>query len=209
MDKQYWEDYYAQQEPSEQPSDFARLCVKKYKAEHGQIFDIGCGNGRDTLYFSSQSIPCAGIDQCKIAIAKNQAKQIRLGFKAAFHACDFSACDYDLLSSGPYSVYSRFTLHAINYEEENRLFDHLNNGKRRLAYLFIEARSIQDSLYGQGKEIGLHEFVTSHYRRFIDPLVLRSKLERHFDIEYFEEGRGFAKTETEDPCLIRLIARRR
>lgn len=208
MDKEYWENYYAEQEPDEQPSDFARFCARRHNKEHGRIFDIGCGNGRDTLFFSSQSIPCTGIDQCEIAIAKNETKKTTLGLSALFHQKDFSTCDYDSLTDGEYSIYSRFTLHAINYEEENKLFLHLNSGPN-LRYLFIEARSIRDDLYGQGKEVGLHEFVTSHYRRFINPLILRDKLENNFEIEYFEEAQGFAKTPTEDPCLIRVIARRR
>ena len=208
MEKEYWENYYIMHGPSEQPSDFARFCAKRYKAEYGKIFDIGCGNGRDTFFLSSQSIPCTGIDQCKIAMANNVNKKATLGLNASFHQGDFSTCDYASLANGAYSIYSRFTLHAISYEEESKLFLHLNNG-HPLKYLFIEARSIRDGLYGQGKKVGLHEFITSHYRRFIDPTVLRSKLEKHFDVEYFHEAQGFAKTATEDPCLIRVVAKRR
>ena len=208
MDKEYWENFYTKQHPSEQPSDFARFCAKRYKKEFGQLFDIGCGNGRDTLFFSSQSIPCTGIEQSESAVEKNIIKKASLGLDASFHQNDFSACNYDQLTDGSYSIYSRFTLHALNHEEEDRLFNHLNNG-RNLKCLFIEVRSIRDGLYGQGKEVGLHEFVTSHYRRFIDPLVLKSQLSNNFEIEYFEEAQGFSKTPTEDPCLIRLIARRR
>ena len=165
-------------------------------------------NGRDTFFFSRQSIPSAGIDQCKKAISKNELKKSKLGLDVSFRVDDFSTCDYDLLSKGTYSIYSRFTLHAINYEEENRLFQHLNKGIN-LKYLYIEVRSIRDELYGQGEKVGLHEFITSHYRRFIDPEALKSKLKNKFDIEYFEEAQGFAKIETEDPCLIRVIAKRR
>lgn len=195
------------QKPSQQPSDFAQFCARLYTPEHGLLFDIGCGNGRDTFYFSSQALPCCGIDQSETVIQQNQAKRAELGLPARFHAGDFSACDYDALSGGTYSVYSRFTLHAINYDEDARLFEHLNQG-RSLKYLFIEARSIRDALYGQGKEVGRHEFVTTHYRRFIDPVELQDKLERTFDILSFEEGQGFARTEMEDPCLIRVVARR-
>jgi ubiquinone/menaquinone biosynthesis C-methylase UbiE len=208
MDKEYWETYYANQRTTDQPSDFARFCAKKYSSKFGQFFDIGCGNGRDTLFFSSQNIPCIGIDQSQQAITKNNEKKKQLDLPAQFHIGDFSNFDYDSVSKDLFSVYSRFTLHAINYEEETRLFDHINRSKN-LAYLFIEARSIKDALYGSGTKVGLHEYVSTHYRRFIDPVVLKSKLEKTFDIEYFEESQGFAKTETEDPCLIRLIAKKR
>lgn len=208
MDLDYWENYYKEVGPTEKPSAFAVFCAKKYSNEMGMIFDIGCGNGRDTFFFSSQSIPCNGVEQCQIAVEKNERKNREVGLRANFHRADFSACDYDSLAPREYSIYSRFTLHAINYEEEDRLFDHLNIG-RNLKYLFIEARSIRDGLYGQGDNVGPHEFVTSHYRRFIDPVRLKLKLEENFSIEYFEESQGFAKTETEDPCLIRVIAKKK
>lgn len=208
MDKTYWENYYTELGPTEQPSEFAKFCAQGYDKAGGRLFDIGCGNGRDTLFFSTQSIQCTGIEQCKVATEMNEKRKAALDLDSIFMQADFSACDYDSLAAGPYSIYSRFTLHAINYEEENRLFLHLNNGKN-LKYIYIEARSLQDSLYGQGDKVGLHEFVTSHYRRFIDPVALRSRLEVNFNIEFFEEAQGFAKTATEDPCLIRLVAKRR
>jgi tellurite methyltransferase len=208
MEKEYWEKYYAEVGPTEQPSNFAHFCASKYKESMGRMFDIGCGNGRDSLYFSTQAIPCTGIEQCHVATEKNKHRNITLNLNAIFAQNDFSTYDYDLHSSGPYSIYSRFTLHAINYAEEEALLSHLNNGVH-LKYIFIEARSLRDGLYGQGSNVGPHEFVTSHYRRFIDPVSLRSKLESNFDIEFFEEAQGFARTETEDPCLIRVIARKK
>jgi len=207
MDKEYWEHYYSNQNPSQQPSPFAQFISERYLLDYGELFDIGCGNGRDSFFFSSQSIQCTGVDQCAVVKEKNEKKKLELGLDVSFLKEDFSSCDYDSLSDNAFSVYSRFTLHAINYEEEKLLFQHLNSCKN-LKYLLIEVRSIHDELYGQGEELGLHEFLTSHYRRFIDPATLKTTLQKNYKIEYFEEALGFAKTETEDPCLIRLIAKK-
>jgi len=207
MDKNYWEDYYSAQNPSEKPSDYARFVTDYCDSATGMLFDIGCGNGRDTLDFLSQGVVCTGIDQSDVAIVKNREKCESLGLSGDFRQGDFSSLEYSKLAGGPFSIYSRFTLHAINYQEEARLLEHLNN-EPGLQYLFIEARSLGDSLYGQGDEVGTHEFVTSHYRRFIDPQALQDKLKEKFEVLFFEENQGFAKTPTEDPCLIRLVARR-
>ena len=209
MDLDYWEKFYQHFDAPQQPSHFAQFCSRKYTEEMGVIFDVGCGNARDTLFFSSQSISCAGIDQCSFATEKNKIKVQDLGLKAEFFCADFSSFNYDNVASfHGYSIYSRFTLHAINYEEEKKFMDHLNSGVN-LRYLFIEVRSVNDSLYGKGKKVGKHEFITSHYRRFIDPETLTCQLQENFEIEYFVESVGFAKTETEDPCLIRVIAKKR
>ena len=75
-----------------------------------------------------------------------------------------------------------------------------------MTYLFIETRSIKDDLCGVGKKIGKNEFVTDHYRRFINKKDLIKKLQKNFKIIYLKESKGFSKFKKEDPCLIRVIA---
>ena len=75
-----------------------------------------------------------------------------------------------------------------------------------MTYLFIETRSIKDDLCGVGKKIGKNEFVTDHYRRFINKKDLIKKLQKSFKIIYLKESKGFSKFKKEDPCLIRVIA---
>lgn len=212
MQKDYWDQYYLKNNSGQGlwqvPSSFAQFCMWWNILDRGTLIDVGCGNGRDTYYFSLLGIPTLGIDQCGLTIAKNIQKINESFYTAKFIQEDFTTLDYDDLVSGPYSVYSRFTFHAINYAEEDTFFDQLNQAKN-LRYLFIEARSIRDSLYGQGTNVGPNEFVTTHYRRFINPITLIRKLHTCFNIKYFEENTGFAKTETEDPCLIRVIAEKR
>ncbi len=45
--------------------------------------------------------------------------------------------------------------------------------QKNLDFLFIETRTLKDNLYGVGKKVGKHEFVSTHYRRFIDPKKLK------------------------------------
>ena len=207
MDKKYWNRFYIDDAVTEKSSDFSQFCVNNYKKECGCIIDLGCGNGRDTFFFLKHAIQSIGVDQSEIVIEGNKAQSSKLGLDGSFFIGDFSNIDFDSICDGSYSIYSRFTLHAINYKEEDKLFKHFFS-IINLKYLFIEVRSIRDSLYGEGEEVGLHEFVTSHYRRFINPKILKSKLKENFEIVYFEESQGFAKVKTEDPWIIRIIAKR-
>ena len=74
-----------------------------------------------------------------------------------------------------------------------------------LEYIFIEARSVKDDLFGVGKKLGKNEYVTDHYRRFIDKNDLIKKFNKNFKIIYLKESKGFSNLKRE-PCLIRLIA---
>ena len=49
----------------------------------------------------------------------------------------------------------------------------------------------------------------AHYRRFIDPLnFLTSALARGFELHYFVEGFGYAKYNSDDAHVARVILRR-
>ena len=68
----------------------------------------------------------------------------------------------------------------INFLRKNKGFKYLFLGK---------ARTINDEIYGQGKKVGKHEYITSHYRRFIDPNNLKKELSKFLKITYFKESK--------------------
>ena len=208
MEKKYWDDFYNSKVAPVQPSNFAKFITENYLEKCDYLYDLGCGNARDTFYFASQGVSCIGIDQSDAAIEVNRNKIPPEIKNIRFEIGDFPSFKYEKDLDEKISIYSRFTLHSINYEEETILLDNLISLKN-LDMLFIEVRSIHDEIYGDGDEVGKHEFITSHYRRFIYPEILKSQLQAHFDLKYFVESQGFSKTDESDPCLIRVVAKRK
>ncbi len=77
-------------------------------------------------------------------------------------------------------------------------------------YLYIEARSIHDKLYGMGDKVGNNAFIyNNHYRRFLEIDSLKEQVKK-FGFEVIEavENTGFAPFGDDDPQIIRLIARK-
>ena len=199
----YWNNYYKKKKLTIKQSPFSEFILKKIKLKNTNIFDAGCGNGRDTNFFNKNKINCFGVDKSKEAILKNKKKYYK--FKSNFLNGDFCSLFKKKLKNN-FSVYSRFTWHSINYKQEEKLITNLKNQKK-LNYIFIETRTIKDELYNKGKNVGKHEFITSHYRRFIDPSDLKKKLSKNFKIEYFKVGKNLAKFKKENPCILRIIAK--
>ena len=57
---------------SEEPSNFALMCYEEFvKHKVKRILELGCGQGRDTLYFASKGLEVYAIDSSKIAIEFN------------------------------------------------------------------------------------------------------------------------------------------
>ena len=71
-----------------------------------KIYDIGCGNGRDTIFFNKKNVNCIGLDKSKQVIINNKKKFKK--FKNNFLYKDF--CNFfKNYKDGTFSVYSRFT----------------------------------------------------------------------------------------------------
>ena len=61
----------------EDPSDFAQKCYSDFK-KYGvkRILELGCGQGRDTIFFASKGFDVHAIDASKVAI-ENINQKIR------------------------------------------------------------------------------------------------------------------------------------
>ena len=50
----YWNSYYKNKNLALHSTKFAVFCKKKLKHYKGVLYDIGCGNGRDSIYFNKK-----------------------------------------------------------------------------------------------------------------------------------------------------------
>lgn len=205
-DLDYWQAYYSENPDPFQPSPFARAVSMRIDNKAGHLLELGCGNGRDALYFAGKiGLGVEAIDQCAEQVARLSK---RYGMpNLAFVAADFSR--YRATREIDYA-YSRWSIHAVDAEAEHRSFAWVAKNMRPGGRFFIEARSIRDDLCGVGECVGAHAYMTDHYRRFIDPQVLRERLHAAgFSIVECVESRGLSAIGDNDPVLVRVVAERR
>ena len=200
----FWKKFYRLKKPPVNNSKFSKFCLKYLKNYSGNVFDLGCGNGRDTIFFHKNNINCYGLDQIQIIINKNKKRYKR--YKNFFLRKNFSSTNFDKISKERYSIYSRFSLHSINSKQEKKFIDNLIKSKK-LDYILIETRTIHDELYGVGKKISKYEYFTDHYRRFIEPHKLKKKFKKRFKIKFFKIGKNLAKFKKENPKVLRIICK--
>lgn len=205
-DREYWNRYYKDIiDHKVVPSDFARLVETKLE-RNSHIMELGCGNGRDSLYFLSQGHSVIAVDGADAAI--DMLNEVTKEDTNALFVCDdFVKCQ-TLYQMKYDCIYSRFTLHAITEEQENELLSNVKQALIDGGLLCIEARTIHDEIYGKGKKVEHNAFYyNDHYRRFIDIAEFEDKLKKNgFKILSIEESAGFSKTEESDPVLMRCIA---
>ena len=199
----YWNQFYKNINLTLKHTSFAKFAYDRVKHKKFIIYDVGCGNGRDTIFFNKKKIKCFGLDKSSIATKKIGRKFKK--FKNLFlnkNFCTFFNKQIDK----DFVIYSRFTLHTINYIDEKKFLANLKKQKK-LKFIFIETRTLKDDFYGLGKKVGTHEFISSHYRRFIDPADIKKKLRKFSQIIYFKEAKNFAKFKNENPWILRIVAK--
>ena len=208
LDKDYWTKFYSNNINNKEllkPTTFAKFLVNEdYIVKKNNLIELGCGNGRDTIFFAKQGVHVTAIDQCE-----NTTKQLNTIANINSYHADFtrlieSKNNFDV-------VYSRFTLHSINDEDEERTLGWVHKNLNKGGLLCIEARTIQDPIYGMGQDMGNNVwFYNEHHRRFIVAEEFVNKLKSFdFKIILSEEKNGFAKMGMDnDPVVLRVIARK-
>lgn len=208
-DKEYWKAYYDQILASNKglvPSPFAEYMIDSGSLKAAtRLIELGCGSGRDSIFFSKHGTQVVAIDQCpNVTAYLNEFDNIRS------YADDFtnmaSVKEGELFDI----VYSRFTMHSIDEAGENRTLKWAYESLKDGGVFCIEARTTKDPLCGQGVDKGNNVwFYNEHHRRFIDAKEFALKMEGlGFQIELFEERNGLAVYKNEDPIVLRIVGRK-
>lgn len=207
-ERYYWESFYKQSNAIEQESLFAKFCLNNFFIKNPFIIELGCGNGRDSIYFLENSCKVLGIDlsDTAIEIAKNNA----CGFaEAQFIKDDFT----NLKNIGNFDVvYSRFTLHSVSQEKQKEVLKFAYKQLVKNGLFCIEVRGKKNELYCKGSKVVDEKdayIYEDHYRCFVDFEDLKNDLIcLGFGIEFSAEERGFSPFQGENQTFIRVIARK-
>jgi ubiquinone/menaquinone biosynthesis C-methylase UbiE len=206
MDINYWNNYYESRGVTSQPSSFAAFCLKEYIPKGARILELGSGNGRDAFYFANNGFEVYAIDQSHTACLSNQeqAKKDSIN-NVYFIESDFtkdSFTDLPIIDV----FYSRFTMHSITLDQQNNLLQNIYAKIKKGGLVLVEARTINDPLCGVGTDLDQHQFVTDHYRRFIEPdLFINNCIKIGFKLEYKIESSGLSIVNDDDAMLLRVV----
>lgn len=207
-DAGYWNSFYHNENQDiSNPTLFAQWVRKTYLNPEEKLLEIGCGNGRDAVYFAKENMIVTAIDGSQTAIRR----LIKQGVKnTTFINGDFVLSEAIYENKYKY-VYSRFTLHSITENAQHILIEKISKSLVVDGLLFIEARSVNDEICGLGEMLSDCEYIyEGHYRRFLKKDCLVEELTKMgFDIVFAAEERGYAPYRDQNPKVIRVVAKRK
>ena len=184
----------------EEPSDFAQKCYSDFKrCDVKRLLELGCGQGRDTIFFASNGLDVFAVDSSKVAIEninqKTRGKNISLHLShfEVRQALPFDSSHFDAIYS--HMFYNmRFTNEELNFlfKESSRVLK--NNG-----LLYFSVRSDKDVFYNKGKKIGGNIYEINGFQiRFFTKIQIKSFLSDYFEIKNIEES-------YEEPVSLYLV----
>ena len=197
----HWDKYYKKDKAPSFPSPFAKYVASKLSTKQN-ILEVGCGNGRDSKYFSSKGHHVTGLDRSgeAIELCKNlySDEPIKFFYGTIPDIAKTNKKKFDL-------IYSRFVIHAMSLNEELEMLKISYKLLKKNGQLFIECRSTNDPLSQKGEILSHTERVFGHYRRFIILEEFKLRLVKTgFEIVEAIENIGLAKFGEEDPMVIRV-----
>lgn len=205
MDKAYWEHYYKEHAVPAAPSLFAEFVSTEYLEPGMRLIELGCGNGRDSVFFARKGVSVRAVDQVdeEIAFLNNSYAHEKLEFAIE----NFTKLKTDNIFD---CVYSRFTLHSVPVEEELRVLEWANASLVEGGVFCVEVRSINDPKLQEGDRVSdCENIVDGHYRRYLDLHAFKERLlGLGFAVLFSEERTGFAPYGSEDPPVIRVVAKK-
>jgi SAM-dependent methyltransferase len=143
----------------EEPSNFALSCYNEYMEKNNlkKILELGCGQGRDTLFFASKGIEITALDYSSVAIDGLIKRAKERNLLSNIHTSIFDARSNNTI---PFNnnefdaVYSHMFFNMrFKWEQLRFMFQEIRRVLKHDGFNFFSVRNHNDKSYGQGKKI--------------------------------------------------------
>ncbi len=214
--KEFWEQYYKNNtniDKIKSNSSFSTYVYDNYISKYNKenvflkIADLGCGNCRDSIYFSQKCNICYAVDSSGVIDGEYKNCNLVIDDVEELLKCNKLQTLVDI-------VYMRWFLHAMTYDKSKNIFNYAVKNLKSNGLVCIEVRSYNDE---ELKKNGIYDetdksFTTTH-KRWLYTMDMCKDLatENECEVLYCEEGyfSPSINTETDNPLLIRFICRKK
>ena len=208
----FWDRLYQTDNPffGEEPSNFALSCYNEYmeKDKLKKILELGCGQGRDTLFFASKGIEIRALDYSSVVIDGLIKCAKERSLLSNIHTSIFDARSNNTISFDKDEFDAGYSHMFFNmrfkWEHLRFMFQEIRRVLKHDGFNFFSVRHHNDKSYVQGKNIDnvIYDINGFQIRFFTKQHVKALAKEEGFEILDIKEI-------YEDPVTLYLVSTRK
>jgi SAM-dependent methyltransferase len=185
-----------------QPSSFAAWVAER--EQPGPLVDLGCGNARDSVFFSRRGYQVTAVDAA-LPPARRRVRRLPQKERPRLLRVNLESLRETLVAGAeladdqqPRVVYARFLLHELSAEGRENTWRFMRMCLDAGGRGYLEFRTHRDAK--------LPKHFESKFRTFLHPSEMAAEAER-FGLRVVERqmGRGWSPLGDEDPHLCRMV----
>jgi SAM-dependent methyltransferase len=186
------------------PSPFAQIVAGKI-AKRSKILELGCGVGRDAIFFASKNHIVIATDFSEVVIKRDA--QI-------FHDSSVNFQVLDMSQTFPFEggsfdvVYANLAIHYYLDTDTRKIVAEIARVLKSGDLFAFACKSVNDFHYGNGEEVEKDVFVSSkgHVRHLFSEEYARDLVKEKFEVIFLDE---VVETYSgEKSAMVRCIARK-
>ena len=208
--EKYWRER-SQRSEKQQETSFAQGCYEFLRNKEAKtILEVGCGDGRDTIYFAKKGYVVTAVDVSVIAlnilknkIAIEKINKIEIPITVTnqdIRSLSFAENSFDI-------IYTHLSLHYFIDKETKNIFKGLYDLLKKGGYIFVKCKSLKDPHFGKGKEIEKNVFnQNGKQRHFFDQQYMKECLTNFNMLSLKKTSGRYSTYEDHTSAFIEAIA---
>jgi ubiquinone/menaquinone biosynthesis C-methylase UbiE len=210
--KEAWEKLYEKKNRyGTEPCQFAIKSLELMKKIKGnKILELGCGEGKDSIFFAKNGYEIFSLDCSEKAIKSFEENIVKNNVQKLVHPILYDISKPLKFDDKTFDiVFAHLSLHYFDDKITTKIFTEIRRVLKVGGFLFVRVKSTEDQLYGKGKKIEEDMFEFGHMRHFFSEEYLISKT-RGFKIlsvaQIKEKSEYSVKTISKESVFLELIS---
>jgi len=152
-----WDNHWMHHKDTLPTTHFATKSYNRYIDGKRSVLDLGCGDGKDSVYFARKGLDVTAVDFSSQALKNLEDSIAEYNSHNTLPIRDINIIKQDIcnlhIDTQFDAIYANLSLNYFDNKTTEKIFDGLYGLLKPEGIILVKCKSIYDAKYGQGKKI--------------------------------------------------------